>query len=87
MFSEELQSFLMKFHQLCKAGMTAHLDVDTHAGQAWVGLRVMLGSAQNQQQCHQQSSRHRSPSYFRRQERRKAAKQSMESDTEIVSHE
>ena len=78
MFISELDSFIWKFHQLRQAGVTAHLDVDTHAGQAWVGLRVMLGSVQNQQfQYHHQgsSSRHRSPSYFRRQERRNAAKQ------------
>ena len=34
--------------QLClqvspAAGETAHLDLDTHAGEAWVGLRVQLG--------------------------------------------
>ena len=31
------------FHQLWKAGDTAHLDLDTHAGQAWIGLRTPLG--------------------------------------------
>ena len=39
----ELDSFLNKFHQLWKDGFTAHLDLDTHAGNAWVGLRVQLG--------------------------------------------
>ena len=32
--------------QLCllwAAGETAHLDLDTHAGKAWVGIRVQLG--------------------------------------------
>ena len=86
MFSEELDSFLMKFHQLRKAGRTAHLDIDTHAGQAWVGLRVMLGSDKNQQQFQSSSSsRHRSPSYYRRQERRKAAKQSVDNEAEKAS--
>ena len=31
------------FHQLWKAGDTAHLNLDTHAGQAWIGLRTPLG--------------------------------------------
>ena len=39
----EVDSFVRKFHQLWKAGLTAHLDLDTHAGGAWVGLRVQLG--------------------------------------------
>ena len=38
MFDSELNSFLFKFHQLRKTGATAHLDLDTHAGQAWVML-------------------------------------------------
>ena len=80
MFDRELNSFLLKFHQLRKSGVTAHLDVDTYAGQAWVGLRVMLGPIQ-----HQPAHRHRSPSYFRRQEKRRAARQSSEeSDSDKV---
>ena len=39
----ELDTFIHKFHQLWQAGLTAHLDLDTHAGNAWVGLRVQLG--------------------------------------------
>ena len=83
----ELHSFITKFHQLCKAGATAHLDLDTHAGQAWVSLRVQLGQPgqphqyPSQSPTHRQprqyppqSPIHRSPSYYRRQERRKAAK-------------
>ena len=82
MFDSELNSFLQKFHQLRKSGATAHLDVDTHAGQAWVGLRVMLGPIQ-----HQPEQRHRSPSYFRRQERRRAARQSSEDSDKVVAEE
>ena len=84
MFDSELNSFLSKFHQLRKSGATAHLDVDTHAGQAWVGLRVMLGPIQHQPSS---SQRQRSPSYFRRQERRRAAKQSSEESDKIVTEE
>ena len=43
MFPTELDSFVRKFHQLWSHGITAHLDLDTHAGSAWVGLRVHLG--------------------------------------------
>ena len=38
----EIDSFIHKFHQLWRDGLTAHLDLDTHAGNAWVGLRVQL---------------------------------------------
>ena len=43
MFITELDTFVRKFHQLWNDGLTAHLDLDTHAGNAWVGLRVQLG--------------------------------------------
>ena len=43
MFVTELDSFVHKFHQLWNAGYNAHLDLDTHAGYAWVGIRVQLG--------------------------------------------
>ena len=71
MFDEEFNSFLSKFHQLRSAGLTAHLDLDTHAGKTWIGLRVILGTDQNQ---NVPKVKRRSPSYFRRQERRKAAR-------------
>ena len=81
MYVTELQSFLFKFHQLWEAGVTAHLDLDTHAGQAWVGLRAQLGKVpgplhQHQQHQNVQATPHRSPAYHRRQERKKAAKTS-----------
>ena len=77
MFDEQLSSFLSKFHQLRRAGATAHLDIDTYAGKAWVGLRVMLGSVQHHQHhpnVPNANGRRRSPSYYRRQEKRKAAR-------------
>ena len=43
MLITELDTFVRKFHQLWNDGLTAHLDLDTHAGNAWVGLRVQLG--------------------------------------------
>ena len=79
----ELQSFISKFHHLWEAGYTAHLNLDTHAGQAWVGLRVQLGQVPGpgHQQPHQPPSFHRrSPSYHRRQERRRTAKAASAAD-------
>ena len=81
MFRSELDNFVVKFHQLLRAGYTAHLDLDANAGQAWVGLRVMLGSSHQQQQYQPHQAKHRSPSYFRRQERRRAAKENAEEAT------
>ena len=46
MDAKELDSFVLKFKQLWRSGQSAHLDIDTCAGQAWVGLRVRLGQAQ-----------------------------------------
>ena len=40
---EELNNFIVKFKQLWRSGQDAHLDMDCHAGQAWVGIRVQLG--------------------------------------------
>ena len=45
----ELNSFIGKFKQLLKAGYTAHLDLDSNAGQAWVGLRLQLGNGRSKQ--------------------------------------
>ena len=67
----QLQSFIFKFHQLWAAGETAHLDLDTHAGKAWVGLHVNLD--QVHQQPNPSRPQRRSPSYYRRQEKRRAA--------------
>ena len=84
MSMSELQNFVNKFHQLRQAGYTAHLNVDAKAGQSWVSLCVMLGSGPVKR------PKHRSPSYLKRQERRKAAQlaaenSSRESDAEKAS--
>ena len=79
------------FHQLWKAGDTAHLNLNTYAGQAWVGIRTPLGHpGQPQQYQHQTPNYHqysqpspnqRSPSYFCRKQRRQAAKAAEETTT------
>ena len=59
----ELQSFIYKFHQLWSAGQSAHLDPDTHAGGAWVGLCVHLGHGHGPSNFQPQNKD--SPSYSR----------------------
>ena len=72
MLMTELDTFITKFHQLWRAGQTAHLDLDTHAGEAWVGLRVQLGPAPGPEHKHSSSPpRQCGPAYHRRQKRRR----------------
>ena len=77
MFNTELQSFVIKFHQLRRAGYEAHLNLHARGGRYWVGLCAQLGEAEQQPHHlpHQQRPRlRRSPAYARRQERRRAAR-------------
>ena len=91
MVDNELDSFIEKFKQLWKRGAGAHLDMDTHAGQAWVGLRVRLGQPHGPhpppqpQPQHLSNSRLRArngPSRQRRRARRAAARQEANKETE-----
>ena len=41
----EVDRFISKFKLLWQLGHEANLDLDTKAGQVWVGLRVHLGHA------------------------------------------
>jgi hypothetical protein len=73
----EVDSFIQKFKQLWKSGYSAHLDLDTHSGKAWVGLRVRLGHVPGpfHHQVQQPRTRTRdSPSRQRRRARRAAAR-------------
>ena len=65
---------LRKFRQLWKAGSSAHLNLDCHAGIAWIGLQVQLGPAPGPANQAPPPPRYRGPSYQRRQGRRRAAK-------------
>ena len=73
MEATEIDTFIRKFYQLWNNGYTAHLDIDTCAGKAWVGLRLHLDHApgHHHQPAHHQ--RHFSASRQRRRERRAAA--------------
>ena len=68
----EIDSFILKFRQLWGAGLDAHLDLETHAGNAWVSLKLNLGQNRSnpvgsefQKRC--------SPSRAKRRERRSAS--------------
>ena len=77
----ELDSFLLKFKCLWKTGYDAHLDFDTKAGEAWVGLRVRLGRVHGplEQLFPKPQTRSRNgPSRQRRRERRAAARKEVE---------
>ena len=77
----EVETFVKKFHQLWNDGVTAHLDLDTRGGEAWVGLRVHLGGhvpGPLHRPVHpfqQQVPRKESPARQRRHARRAAARQ------------
>ena len=77
----ELNSFIHKFNQLWRSGKSAHLNIDTHAGEAWVGLRVRRGHAPVHQEVYHNQSRTRdSPSRHRRRVRRAAAREVVEAE-------
>ena len=91
MHVSELDSFVGKFNQLWKSGYTAHLDLDTQAGNAWVGLRVQLGRVPPKPFHHNYQHappppRYRGPSYQRRLERRRLAR-SQDSPSQIPTEE
>jgi hypothetical protein len=92
MLITELETCVQKFHQLWSAGHIAHLDMETHTGIAWVGLRVQLGHAPGilHQQPHPQPfqivyKKKDSPSRQRRRTRRAAARQ--DSAEEVANEE
>ena len=76
----ELDTFVQKFHQLWNAGLNAHLNLDTHAGSAWVSLHVQLGHLpgpphlQPHPPFYPVAKKVASPSRQRRQDRRAAAR-------------
>ena len=94
----EIDSFIQKFKDLWKCGFDAHLDIDTHAGQAWVGLRVGLGVHGHQAWPSQEakmSGPRDSPCKQRRRARRdesrkvkaeEAAKESDVTEGDLVTH-
>ena len=81
MYDSELNSFLLKFRQLWRAGYDAHLDVKSHAGQAWIGLHVRLGHAQGplyQDHVRNVNKARNGPSLQRRRKKRADARKQAE---------
>ena len=75
MKNTELDSFIAKFKGLWKLGLDANLELNSHAGLAWVGLRVRLGHAPLQPPFHFPPSPQKSrngPARQRRREKRAA---------------
>ena len=70
MACEELDSFYRKFKTLLIAGHNATLTLEGIAGEATVTLKTTLGSALPSSNGNS-VKQHRSPSYYRRQQRRK----------------
>ena len=85
MHAAELDSFVFKFKHLWRAGCDAHLEINSHAGQAWVGLHVRLGHAQrpHHQNLYTNVNKARNGSSRQRRRERRAAqrKQAEEATT------
>ena len=74
--TDELDSFVTKFRNLCLAGFQATLTCEAVDGKASVTLKAALGPIPPSFHGHGQhpGHQHRGPSYQRRQERRQAAR-------------
>ena len=88
--ADELDTFVQKFRNLWNSGLDARLNMECHAGQAWVGLHLRLGHAPGplHQSTIPKSSRNRdTPSRRRRRARRAVAreKEAVKATTEKVT--
>ena len=85
--SSKLFPFIHIFNELWKSGETAYIDLNTHAGKAWINIRTPLGNYTNSPKYPQYPSftnaNHtpqphpnttRNPSYSRRLQSRKLAR-------------
>ena len=83
----ELDSFVTKFKSLWITGQEAHLNVNSHGGQAWITLSVGLGSPPPTSPPSSSPPQHRppcssrnGPSRRRRRARRQAAREAAASE-------
>ena len=83
MASSEIDSFVLKFKNLQYAGLKASLTLETENGESIVTLRANLGylPPPNHHGYNRGSQVNRPPAYFRRQERRKAARVAAEEES------
>ena len=90
MAAREIDTFVQKFKYLWCAGLDAHLNVETNAGQAWVSLHLRLGHPPGPLHVPPKQTRN-SPAQQRRRERREVernqkaekAKDATEMDEEV----
>ena len=89
MADHHVRSFVEKFHHLWRDGQSAHLNLDCHAGEAWVGLRLRLGQLRGggPQQNHDDKVRRRGPGYSRRLERRAAQRAAAAGEPQVQTVE
>ena len=86
MAAEEIDKFVRKFKDLWHSGLDAHLDIDAHAGEAWVGLRVRVGGSPNTF-CPKSEKSRDSPSKERRRVRRAAMREEQSSGHGLEAQE
>ena len=78
----EIDSFVMKFKFLLSNGFKASLNVEAQDGEAYITLKAGLGRIQHLSKSAPSFSyadcvKQRSPSYYRRQDRRRQSRQNM----------
>ena len=77
----ELDTFVTKFKQLWRSGHDAHLDIESKAGKAWVGIRLCLAEEPDFN-----FPKTPSPSRERRRKRREATRdQILKTETKAVN--
>ena len=90
MADHHVRSFVEEFHRLWRDGQSAHLNLDCHAGEAWVGLRLRLGHPRAHGRGPQQNHdrvRRRGPGYSRRLERRAAQRAAAAGEPQVQTVE
>ena len=80
----EINSFVVKFKQLWKAGYAAHLDMDSFNGKAWLGIRIQLDEPIETSSYHE----HCSVSKERRKKKKTEVKSNaVQQDASVVPNE
>ena len=88
MADHHVNSLVAKFRELWRDGQSAHLDIDCHAGEAWVGLRLRLGHLRGgAPQQTREGGRRRGEGYSCRLERRAAQRAVAAAGTDLAQTE
>ena len=84
----DIDNLVKNFKQLWKSGRSAHLDLESHAGETWMGLRVRLGHVdQHHHELQPQRQTRNGPSRQRRRMRRAAARENAAAAEKVASNE